>query len=159
VLDVPSNVTDGDAHVKFLSSPAFAFGIGLTLTAVVATLLIHPLTVMVSEYVPAITAVAFTLTVGFCEEEENAFGPVHVYVAPATAPVLKLSDEPAHTGPLSLATGVTGGFTTTVVVPAILVHPLTVTVTEYIPAMAVVALALTEGSSLAEVNVFGPVHA
>jgi hypothetical protein len=113
---------------------------------------------MVKEYVPAIAAVAAALTTGFCKEDENEFGPVHVYVAPATAPVLKLKDEPAHTGPLLAATGVTGGFTITVVVPAMLVHPLTVAVTEYAPAIAVVALALTDGSSEVEVNVFGPVH-
>jgi hypothetical protein len=50
------------------------------------------------------------------------------------------------------------GLTTTVVVPATLVHPLTVAVTEYVPAIAVVALALTDGSSDVEVNVFGPVQ-
>ena len=33
------------------------------------------------------------------------------------------------------------GFTTTFVVPAALVHPLTVTVTEYVPAVAAVTLA------------------
>jgi hypothetical protein len=55
--------------------------------------------------------------------------------------------------------GVDGiGFTTTVVVPAILVQPLTVTVTEYIPAIAAVVFTLTAGSSSEEVNVFGPVH-
>jgi hypothetical protein len=50
------------------------------------------------------------------------------------------------------------GFTTTVVVPATLVQPLTVAVTEYVPAIAVVALVLTDGSSDVDVNTFGPVH-
>jgi hypothetical protein len=50
------------------------------------------------------------------------------------------------------------GFTITVVVPAGLVHPATVTVTEYVPAIAVVALALTAGSSSEDVNELGPVQ-
>jgi hypothetical protein len=58
------------------------------------------------------------------------------------------------------AVGAVGiGFTVTVVVPATLVQPLTVAVTEYVPDIAVVALALTDGSSDVDVNVFGPVHA
>jgi hypothetical protein len=50
------------------------------------------------------------------------------------------------------------GFTVTVVVPAVLVQPLTVTVREYVPAIAVVALALTAGSSSDDVNELGPVQ-
>jgi hypothetical protein len=72
---------------------------------------------------------------------------------------VKFRGAPAHTGPLLAGTGAEGtGLTTTVVVPALLVHPATVAVTEYVPAIAVVALALTEGSSTAEVKAFGPVH-
>jgi hypothetical protein len=72
---------------------------------------------------------------------------------------VKLNAAPVHTGPLFPATGAEGiEFTTTVVVPATLIHPFTVAVTEYVPAIAVVALALTDGSSVDEVNVFGPVH-
>jgi hypothetical protein len=60
---------------------------------------------------------------------------------------------------LLAAVGADGiGFTVTVVVPATLVQPFTVVVTEYVPAIAVVALALTDGSSLDEVNVLGPVQ-
>ena len=47
---------------------------------------------------------------------------------------------PSQYGPPLLAVGVAGvGFTTTLVVPAAEVQPLTVIVTEYVPASAVVA--------------------
>ena len=47
----------------------------------------QPLTVMVSEYVPASPVVAFA-RVGFCSNEVKAFGPVQEYVAPVTVGVL-----------------------------------------------------------------------
>jgi hypothetical protein len=43
-------------------------------------------------------------------------------------------------------------------VAAGLVHPAIVTVTEYVPAIAVAALALTAGSSSDDVNELGPVQ-
>jgi len=56
------------------------------------------------------------------------------------------------------AVGVAGlALTTTLVVAAAEVQPLTVTVTEYVPAAAVVALAIV-GFCSAEVKLFGPVH-
>ena len=62
-------------------------------------------------------------------------------------------------GPVFDAVGVAGiGLTTTLVVPAAEVQPLTVSVTEYVPASAVVALARV-GFCNAEVKPFGPVHA
>ena len=65
---------------------------------------------------------------------------------------------PAQYGPVLVATGVAGSaFTTTAVVPAKLVQPPTVTVTLYVPAIAVVAEGRV-GSSNAEVNEAGPVH-
>jgi hypothetical protein len=80
--------------------------------------------------------------VGFCSAEVNPFGPVHAYVAPATVGVLSEIVEPAQYGPPFDAVGVAGAaLTTTVVVPAAEVQPLTVTVTEYVPASATVALA------------------
>jgi hypothetical protein len=67
--------------------------------------------------------------------------------------------EPAQYGPPLLALGVAGvALTTTFVVPAADVQPLTVTVTEYEPPSAVVALARV-GFCSAEVKPFGPVHA
>ena len=56
-------------------------------------------------------------------------GPVHEYVAPATAAVESVAVPPEQIGPLFVAAGVAGaGFTTTVVLPAADVQPLTVTV-------------------------------
>ena len=87
------------------------------------------------------------------------FGPVHAYVAPATVGVEREIVAPAQYGPPLLAVGVAGtGFTTTLVVPAALVQPFTVTVTEYVPPSAVVALPRV-GFCSAEVKPFGPVHA
>jgi hypothetical protein len=58
-----------------------------------------------------------------------------------------------------LAVGVAGVvFTTTFVVPAAEVQPLTVIVSAYVPASATVAL-LRVGFWSAEVKPFGPVHA
>ena len=66
---------------------------------------------------------------------------------------------PTQYGPVLLAVGVAGnGLTTTVVVPAALVHPLTVTVTLYVPAIATVAAAMV-GFCTALVYPPGPVHA
>ena len=62
-------------------------------------------------------------------------------------------------GPPGVIVGVAGvGLTTTLVVPAAEVQPLTVMVTEYVPASAVVALARV-GFCSAEVKPLGPVQA
>ena len=56
---------------------------------------------------------------------------------------VKFKSSPTHNGPLSPAVGADGvGLTTTVVVPAGLVHPLTVAVTLYNPAAARVTLVM-----------------
>jgi hypothetical protein len=66
---------------------------------------------------------------------------------------------PGQNGPLFDAAGVAGrGFTTTLVVPAAEVQPLTVMATEYVPASAAVAFARV-GFCCDEVKPFGPVHA
>ena len=52
--------------------------------------------------------VALLATVGFCAADVKLFGPVQLYVAPASVGVLKVSAEPAHTGPLFPAVGVEG---------------------------------------------------
>src|SRR5204863_9814600 len=65
---------------------------------------------------------------------------------------------PSQYGPPFEAVGVAGvALTTTLVVPAADVQLLTVTVTEYMPASAVVALERV-GFCSAEVKPFGPVH-
>ena len=132
-------------------------GVALTTTLVVPAAEVQPLTVMVTEYVPASAVVAFA-RVGFCAAEVKPFGPVHEYVAPLTNAVESEIVAPAQYGPVLLAVGVAGvALTTTFVVPAAEVQPLTVIVTEYVPASAVVAFARV-GFCAAEVKPFGPVH-
>ena len=98
------------------------------------------------------------LRVGFCNAEVKPFGPVHAYVAPETVGVVSEIVLPGQYGPPFDAVGVAGSaFTTTLVVPAAEVQPLTVTVTLYVPASAVVAL-LRVGFCSAEVKPLGPVH-
>ena len=105
-------------------------GIGLTTTLVVPAAEVQPLTVMVTEYVPA-SAVVAPERVGFCCGEVKPFGPVHAYVAPETVGVERAIVAPSQYGPPLDADGVAGvGFTTTFVVPAAEVQPLTVMVTE-----------------------------
>ena len=133
-------------------------GVALTTTFVVPAAEVQPLTVIVTEYVPASAVVAFA-RVGFCSEEVKPFGPVHEYVAPATDGVESWIVWPSQYGPVFDAVGVVGvALTTTFVVPAAEVHPFTVTVTEYVPASAVVAF-VRVGFCSEDVKPFGPVHA
>lgn len=107
-----------------------AAGTGLTVTTVVPNTLVHPPTLAVTEYVPLAATVAPAID-GFCELDEKLFGPVHEYVAPATGVAVRFNVEPAHNGLLLEAVGAAGvALTTTATVPAALVHPLTVIVTE-----------------------------
>ena len=72
--------------------------------------------------------------------------------------MLKFRVCPVHKGPLLVGAGVAGnGFTTTVVVPAALVHVPTVTVTLYVPASASVTLVIT-GVLEVDVKPLGPVQ-
>jgi hypothetical protein len=65
---------------------------------------------------------------------------------------------PTQTGLLLPGVGAAGiGFTTTVVVPNVLVQPATVAVTEYVPLAATVAPAIV-GFCTADENEFGPDH-
>ena len=80
-------------------------------------------------------------------------------MAPATVGVLSEMVPPTQYGPVFDAVGVAGaGLTTTFVVPAAELQLPTVTTTEYVPLLAVVALAIV-GFCSAEVKLFGPVHA
>ena len=95
---------------------------------------------------------------GFCCVEVNPFGPLQEYTAPGIVSTISCSESPEHTGLLLEATGVAGAeLTVTLTVPALLVHPFTVTVSEYVPVSAVVTFAI-EGFCADEVNAFGPVH-
>src|SRR6185503_11654463 len=132
-------------------------GVALTTTLVVPAAEVQPPTVIVTEYVPA-SARAALLRVGFCRADVKPFGPVHAYVAPPTVGVESWIVAFSQYGPPLLAVGVAGpALTTTFVVPAAEVQPLTVIVTEYVPASAVVALARV-GFWSADVKPFGPVH-
>jgi hypothetical protein len=114
-------------------------GVGFTTTVAVPIPEVQPPTVTVTLYVPAMAAVAAG-RVGFCVALVNADGPVHAYVAPVTVGVVNEMVEPVHTGVDAVAVGVAGvGLTTTVAVPIPEVHPPTVTVTLYVPAIAAVA--------------------
>src|SRR3954453_15696359 len=116
-------------------------GVAFTTTAVGPAAEGQPLTVIVTEYVPASAVVALE-RVGFCRDDAKPFGPVQAYVAPETNGVDSEIVAPSQYGPPFDAVGVAGvGLTTTDVVPAADVQPLTVIVTEYVPASAGVALA------------------
>src|SRR2546428_13798461 len=105
-------------------------GIGLTTTAVVPAADVRSVERRVREEGRS-RGVAEHSIDGFCRAEVKLFGPVHEYVAPVTVGVLSEIVEPSQYGPLFEAVGVDGiGLTTTAVVPAADVQPLTVTVTE-----------------------------
>src|SRR3954452_23980349 len=105
-------------------------GVALTTTVVVPAAEVQLDTVTVTEYVPA-SAIVVLERVGFCRDEVKPFGPIHAYVAPATVGVESEIVPPSQYGPPFDAVGVAGiGLTTTFVVPAAEVQPLTVTVTE-----------------------------
>ena len=114
-----------------------AEGVRFTVTATVPEELVHPLVVAVTEYVPP-AAVVPTASVGFWEVEVKLFGPVQLYVVPVGL-ADKLSVAPVQIGlGLAEAAGAAGvRFTVTATVPAALVHPLVVAVTEYVPPAAV----------------------
>src|SRR6185369_11088013 len=100
---------------------------------------VQPLTVIVTEYVPASASVALE-RVGFCSAEVKPFGPVHAYVAPETVGVESEIVAPSQYGPPFDAVGVAGvAFTMTFVLPAAEEQPLMVITTEYVPASAGVA--------------------
>src|SRR5436190_1906495 len=133
-------------------------GFALTTTLVVPAAEVQPFTVTVTEYVPASVVVALA-RVGFCRADVKPFGPIQAYVALGTVGVKSWIVAPSQYGPPFVAVGVAGvALTTTSVVPAAEVQPLTVTVTEYVPASAVVALERV-GFCCAEVKPFGPVQA
>lgn len=106
-----------------------AAGVGFTTTETVAGALEHPLKT-VTVYVPLAAVVALGI-VGFWFEDVNPFGPAQVYVAPAIVSAFNCNVWPAQTGVLEVTFG-EGGLllTRTTTVPATLVHPATVTVSE-----------------------------
>jgi hypothetical protein len=104
-------------------------GAALTTTLVEPAAEVQPLTVTVTEYVPA-SAVVAPERVGFCSAEVKPFGPVHAQVPPETVGVESEIVPPAQDGPPFDAVGVAGvALTTTLVEPAAEVQAYTVTVT------------------------------
>ena len=80
-------------------------------------------------------------------------------MAPATVGVVSEIVPPAQYGPVFDAVRVAGvALTVTLVVPAAELQVPTVTMTEYVPLAAVVALAMV-GFCSDDVNEFGPLHA
>ena len=101
-------------------------------------------------------AVAALPIVGFCEEEEKLLGPFHEYTAPEI--VVAVSDNvcPEQMGLLFPAVGADGsGLMVTIVVPTELVHPFTVAVIEYVPALFDAALEIA-GFCVALEKLLGP---
>jgi hypothetical protein len=75
-------------------------------------------------------AVVALLMDGFCSEEAKLFGPLQLYVAPATVGVASVKVWPTQIGPLLDALGVAGaGLIVATVVPGAEGQPLTVIVT------------------------------
>ena len=64
-------------HTALLLPAAGAPGGGLTVTEAVPAAPVHPFSVAVTEYVPALTMPAEGIT-GFCCVEVKPLGPVHV---------------------------------------------------------------------------------
>jgi hypothetical protein len=90
----------------------------------------QPATLAVIEYVPEAKVVTAPI-VGFCKAEAKLLGPVHEYVAPASVLAVRLNVNPEHTGVLLPRVGADGGgLITTEAVPATLVQPRVVAVTE-----------------------------
>src|SRR5205814_3027117 len=82
-------------------------GMGLRTTLVIPAAEVQPLTVTVTEYVPASAVVAFA-RVGFCSDEVKPFGPVQAYVALGTVAVKSAMVLPAQYGPPFVGAGVAG---------------------------------------------------
>ena len=132
-------------------------GMAFTVATVVAAVDVQPPTVTVTLYVPDAAVVAFGI-VGFCWLDVKALGPVHEYVAPVTVEAVRLRVWPAQMGPLLPAVGADGmALTVAFVVAAVDVHPLTVTVTLYVPVAAVVAFGI-DGFCWLDVKPLGPIH-
>src|SRR5437660_3700605 len=74
--------------------------------------LVQPVTVAVTEYVPAITVVEFAM-VGFCWLEVNPFGPVHEYVERLSADAICSNVGPSYSGLRFEAVGAAGRALTT----------------------------------------------
>jgi len=124
---------------------------------VFAKLLVHPLTVALTWYSPALAIVTFEIEL-FCVVAVNALGPVQAYVAPGMADADKFKLLPVHNAPLFVAAGGLGvALIFTDVDAFALEHPLTVTNALYIPAFASDAFCI-DGFWAEDIKPFGPVQ-
>ena len=141
VTEVPAQIApDGLAAIAFVGTT-----LPLTATTAVPKGLVHPATVTVTLYVPAIANVEEGRE-GSSNADVKALGPVQAYVAPANVFEVNSIVEPVHTGELLPAIGAAGiGFTTIETVPAKLEQPPLVTVNEYVPPITVVTLVKAGG--------------
>lgn len=90
-------------------------GGALTIAVVVLTVEVQPATVAVTLYTPVADEVAARIT-GVCALDVKLFGPVQLYVAPATLVAVKNKLAPAHIGPEFVAVTAAGvAFTTAIV--------------------------------------------
>ena len=132
-------------------------GIAITFTLTVPGGLVHPFTTRVTEYVPD-ARVEAPVMVGFCNDDENPFGPFQLYDDAPEGVAVSVIDWPAQTVDVPPAVGAAGiEFTTTVVVPMPPAQPAKVTDTEYTPADDNEAAGI-EGDASEELNPLGPVH-
>ena len=154
-LEVRFNVEP--SQIGLLLPGVGAAGVAFTITAIVPAGPGQPFTIATTEYVPVAEATGETID-GFCKVDVNPFGPVQLYVALATVLAVRFRVVPSQTGPLLPAVGAAGKrFIVTEVVPATFVHPLTVAVTEYVPAADGVVTAM-KGFCEVDVKPFGPVQ-
>lgn len=117
-----------------------AGGLPNTLTLNVPLGPVQPPTVALTEYIPVATVPAPVME-GFWVVELKPLGPLQLYAAPVMLLAVRFMVDPTHkveVPPVSGAAGV--GLITTLTVPALLVQPLTICVTEYVPAAFTVGL-------------------
>lgn len=105
MLDV--KLTVPPVQTGLLDETVGATGAGFMVTTVVLATLLHPLTVIIKEYVPAAAVVALGI-VGFCNVDVNPLGPDQLYVAFDTVLALRLSVLPAQIGLLDDAVAAAG---------------------------------------------------
>ena len=90
------------------------------------------------------------LTLGFCEVELKLFGPVQLYVAPASVLAFRSSVENWHSGPLLEAEGAAGVALTVIFTESVFWHPVAAIVS--VSVYMVVVTGLTDGLDVVSVN-------
>ena len=94
---------------------------------------------------------------GFCNVDENVYGPVQLNEVPGTLAACRNKESPEHTGLLLVAVSGGVGVIVTVMTALELHAPPPVTVTVYCPVAAGVTFIIS-GSCIVDKNEFGPVQ-